>query len=372
MVVVMGTLRLFLAFGVVFGHSWHGVLQHRGLEADPAWWLNAIGDRAVLYFYIISGFLMSYVLHEKYPGTAKGTGAFFRARFLRVYPLWWAVLALCWIVNIPPTPRLPETSSIFLFGTDWIVSFADYPQRYWGHFPYGTAAGWTLGAELTFYTIAPWVLRSWRLTTALFAISLAIRLTVPFFQSETDFTYLTWMYCFFPATLMFFLLGHFAYVTSRILPAGTLASLIVLALAALFSELSDTEKLVVDSPRSYASCLCFAAALPGLFASTKNNRFHNFLGDLTYPLYLTHAITIAIIFWPWEFAPRGFQNRLFEVALSLPAPHGSIFLMAAIFCLTLATAIAAHYLVERPARRLFAFLLARIGPSAETAAVAAI
>ncbi len=368
----MGTLRLLLALGVVFGHSWHGVLHARGLEADPAWWLNLVADRAVLFFYIISGFLMSYVLHEKYPPTGNGTRAFFRARFLRIYPLWWAVLALCLIVNTPPMPRLPELSSVFLFGTDWIVSFAAYPLRYWNHLPYPTGVAWTLGAELTFYVMAPWVLRSWRAAMALFAMSFAIRLAVPFLMSKTDFAYLTWMYCFFPSTLMFFLLGHFAYMAARVRPVGVLASLGALALAAVFSELSDNPLLIVDGPLSYASCLFFAAALPGLFAATKDNPFHNYLGDLTYPLYLTHEVTLAAIFWPWGFVPAAFPNGLFTVALSFANPQlGAFFMMAVIFCLTLGVAVVAHYTVERPARKLFEAILARIRLSSASAPAAA-
>src|SRR5258708_17904710 len=46
----------------------------------------------------------------------------------------------------------------------------------------------------------------------------------------------------------------------------------------------------------YAAVVLFALALPGIFEATKNNRVSNWLGDLTYPLYLTHYMTMSALF----------------------------------------------------------------------------
>jgi peptidoglycan/LPS O-acetylase OafA/YrhL len=88
----MGALRLFLAYGVLLAHEC-GLAGDVGLTCETSWAFNFIGGRAVIFFYIVSGFLMSYVLDRKYPATRTGTYQFFQARFLRIYPLWWAVVA---------------------------------------------------------------------------------------------------------------------------------------------------------------------------------------------------------------------------------------------------------------------------------------
>ncbi len=49
----------------------------------------------------------------------------------------------------------------------------------------------------------------------------------------------------------------------------------------------------------YAAVVLFALALPGIFEATKNNRVSNWLGDLTYPLYLTHDMTMSALFGLW-------------------------------------------------------------------------
>lgn len=65
---------------------------------------------------------------------------------------------------------------------------------------------WTLGVEISFYVIAPFVLpRRW-LMAVLFAASVAIRvLLIKAGVGSVD----PWTYRFFPAELMFFLVGAF-------------------------------------------------------------------------------------------------------------------------------------------------------------------
>ena len=358
----MGAIRLFLACGVVFAHALRGVLHHRGLTADEGWWLNIVGGRAVIFFYIVSGFLISYALHEKYALTVDGTLAFFRSRFLRIFPLWWALLVVCLLINIPPWPGPNSLAvvapAVVLLGTDWLVPFWAYPERYWAIFPQALGVGWTLGAELTFYLIAPWVLRSGKIATALLLISATVRFGVAFVVPvQADREYVTWSYFFFPATLMFFLLGHFANVLSRKFPLGAPASIAVLALAGFFSWLDPS--ISIDWLLSYLSCVCFAAALPGLFAVTKDSRIFNFLGDLTYPLYLTHTMTVAALFWPWEFAKPLGQSLIAGAAYFGSPTIGGAFLIAAILSIAIPVAAVVHFVIERPARRLVAMFFLR-------------
>jgi peptidoglycan/LPS O-acetylase OafA/YrhL len=357
----VGAIRLFLACGVVFGHAERGILHNVGLTADRAWWLSLVGGRAVIFFYIISGFLISYALHEKYPATAAGTLAFFRSRFLRIFPLWWVLLIVCLLINIPPWPTTHPLATLSfataLFGTDWIVAFWAYPLGYQDVFPHALGVGWTLGAELTFYLIAPWVLRSPKTALFLFLLSAMVRLGVAMtLPAKAGTVYIIWSYVFFPATLMFFLLGHFANVIGRSLRPGAAISVAALALAAMFSWL-DSPPITVDRLPAYLSCLCFAAALPGVFAATKDGRLFNFLGDLTYPLYLTHTMTMAALFGAWGFAGPFGHFLIAKAALfGSPALDGA-FLIAAILCVALLVATLAHFAIERPARRAVAFFL---------------
>jgi peptidoglycan/LPS O-acetylase OafA/YrhL len=256
-------------------------------------------------------------------------------------------------------PLIVTSFAAALFGTDWIVAFWHYPHGYWVLFPQALRVGWTLGAELTFYLIAPWILRSRRTAISLLLLSAMVRCGVAIvLPIEHQASYVRWSYLFFPSTLMFFVVGHFANIIGRSLPLSTWASVVALALAGIFSWL-DSPPITVDHLPAYLSCLCFAAALPGLFAATKDSRTFNFLGDLTYPLYLTHSMTTAMLFWPWGFAKPLGQLLIAGAAFFGSPAIGGAFLIAAILCLAVIVAAAAHFTIERPARRLAAMFFFR-------------
>jgi peptidoglycan/LPS O-acetylase OafA/YrhL len=335
------------------------VLRHIGLDAGQYWTFNLIGSHAVLCFYIVSGFLISYALHNKYSEDQSGTAVFFRSRFLRIYPLWWVVLILSasvgahevWFHEHGLLELLP---SAIIFGLDWIVPFWNYPTQYWNLLPWGAAVGWTLGAELTFYLMAPWLLRDWRWALGAFAISAVVRSSAIFLLHWPSPQYTAWTYFFFPSTLRFFLLGHFAERLSRSFSVGLVPSLALLIVSAAFSSLSR----FVDGWSPEFAFLCFAAALPGLFAATKDNPALNFMGDLTYPLYLTHALTIAALFWPWEILKPVLGERLIALDQArVSTDKQGIVLFAAALAIALCAAAAVHLAIENPLRRVCAWLL---------------
>ena len=159
-------------------------------------------------------------------GQKPGTYQFYKSRFLRIYPLWWAMVVFstvtvsaAWLHQSP----LGIFSAIFLFGSDWLVPFAHYPDQYFGFFPFRTEIGWTLGAEMTFYLLAPWLLRSDRLAFAALVGSMAVRIVVFFVVSPHPPSlqeYIIWSYFFLPSTFMFFMLGHLARRVPYIGTAG--------------------------------------------------------------------------------------------------------------------------------------------------------
>jgi peptidoglycan/LPS O-acetylase OafA/YrhL len=364
----MGAIRLFLAYGVLLGHECEYAVNFQ-ISCDPGWALNVVGGRAVVFFYIVSGFLMSYVLDSKYPRTKAGTYQFYKSRFLRIYPLWWAVVVFSTVtVSAAWLHRsLPGVfSAIFLFGSDWLVPFAHYPEAYFGFFPLKTDIGWTLGAEMTFYLLAPWLLRSDRLAVAALVGSMAVRIVVFFVvgpQTPAFSTYIIWSYFFLPSTFMFFMLGHLARRVPYIEAAGRWPAFAILIAAAWFVSRNDWTPASDWFPiNDYVAAVLFALALPGVFAATKNNRLSNWLGDLTYPLYLTHHLTMTALFGIWAFVGEpGVKFVHFAKSFSSPSTTALVlFVLVAITCLPVALIV--HVLVELPLR----FVAVRVLAGLET------
>jgi peptidoglycan/LPS O-acetylase OafA/YrhL len=271
--------------------------------------------------------------------------------------LWWAVVAFstvtlsaAWLHRSP----LGVFSAIFLFGSDWLVSFAHYPEGYLGFFPIRTEIGWTLGAEVTFYLLAPWLLRSDRLALAALVGSVAVRIVVFFVvgpQGPASDTYIIWSYFFLPSTFMFFMLGHLARRVPYIGTAGLWPAFAILIVAAWFVSRNHWGP-AGDWFRfnDYAGIVLFALALPGVFEATKNNRLSNWLGDLTYPLYLTHHMTMSALFGLWGLV--GAPGLAFvSFAKSFSSPYTTALVLFALLAITcLPVALIVHVLVELPLR----------------------
>lgn len=229
----MGILRVILAITVVIAHS------------DPFLGLKFPGALvAVEAFYIISGFYMTMILNRKYVG--KGSYFLFLSnRFLRIYPIYWAILLLTIAVSIAShffmgswfslAPYIEhwqslETGTIVfqiatnlaLFGQD-VVMFLGVNQEtggmyfthdFWLSSPVFyifllVPQAWSIGIELSFYLIAPLIVRKNITPIIMLIIGSILVKTITFFYLEL--TEDPWTYRFFPSELSLFLMGSVSY-----------------------------------------------------------------------------------------------------------------------------------------------------------------
>jgi peptidoglycan/LPS O-acetylase OafA/YrhL len=191
----MGTVRFLLATCVVVSHTPSNVLFGVPL-------LSAI--TAVQAFYIISGFLITMILNERPEYRSRMN--FYLSRYLRLWPPYIvvALLALCfyqWDAEFSTLPQMEIRTVSFVwlsnmtllfqdlflflrqdsgvlsftgdFGTapqPWIMSFMLVPQC------------WTLGVEMAFYLVAPFLCRRRWGVAGLFLFGLAVRMIIAAWQ----------------------------------------------------------------------------------------------------------------------------------------------------------------------------------------------
>jgi peptidoglycan/LPS O-acetylase OafA/YrhL len=162
---------------------------------------------------------------------------------------------------------------------------------------------WTLGVELTFYLVAPWVVRRRRLLLALLALSLSARLAgVAMGFGAAD----PWTYRFFPFELALFLLGmishqvvlprwrrHLARRGRSNLPA--LGTYLLLAAIGVF-PLIPAE----DWAKRCALIVLLAGLAPLAFLFQQRSRVDQAVGELSFPLYIGHylVLTVGIVVFP--------------------------------------------------------------------------
>jgi len=117
------------------------------------------GPLGVDLFFVISGFLITTLLLRERDDTGRiSARGFYARRALRIFPLYYGVLALyvvnAWLIM----PHAPQRAHFFrslpffaTYTTNWFVDFA-VPH------PVSFAFSWSLAAEEQFYLVWPWVL----------------------------------------------------------------------------------------------------------------------------------------------------------------------------------------------------------------------
>jgi peptidoglycan/LPS O-acetylase OafA/YrhL len=134
------------------------------------------GENAVEIFFMISGFYVALILDNSYSSIR----LFYTNRILRLYPIYFLVCALILIrhaifadssnnlFNYPAVALLIGTlANTTLIGSDWIM-FLQWNENGLQFGPYGDSQlqihqmlfipqAWSLGAELTFYALAPFI-----------------------------------------------------------------------------------------------------------------------------------------------------------------------------------------------------------------------
>jgi peptidoglycan/LPS O-acetylase OafA/YrhL len=336
----MGVIRLFLALVVAADHlQSHWITPKYGISIPRELTLGVNSGFAVTLFYAISGFLMSMVLAEKYPSTIAGTRSFYRSRFIRIFSLYWPLAIIILIVIPGAWTRFAngtigdEITGLMILGMDWRNSF--YTTD-WSSTISTLEPSWTLAAELTFYLLAPFLLRSWLLTVVVLTASLGLRF---YFVATLGFDPV-WTYQFFPSTVAFFLLGAVAYMAAARfswlrLPAVCLP---LLACGVIALTLGREQW---DNVPFWVMVLCFAASLPGIFDLTKASRAMTAPGELSYPVYLVHT-PIFVLLLDVGDGP----SRLEWVVQTLG--KSPLAIVAVILSIIVFAAWIAHRAIERP------------------------
>lgn len=309
----MGTLRTLFAIAVVLAHSYGFVFVG--------------GKNAVQLFYMISGFLISYVLVER--KVYKNTRSFYLNRYLRLYPIYFVVALLSLVafvfasvigneVNFFKVYRdAPYAANILLvfsnatlFFQDWVMFSAVESKElvFSANFLKSDVVlypallvpqAWTLGVELTFYLMAPFILVRKNVLLLLLVLSIAVRAYLLYIGlGKSD----PWTYRFFPAELALFLLGALAhqvllpFYRKTLLGGGLfetyakVATYIMIAITLMYWLIPIRETI-----KTIVLFSVFLLLMPLTFVFQAQRRWDKWIGDLSYPIYICHMLIIFIV-----------------------------------------------------------------------------
>lgn len=328
----MGLLRVLLAMAVVLAHS------------DDFFGIKLTGGVvAVQLFFIISGFYMFLILDIKYQGL-NSYWLFISNRMLKIFPIYFLVLFLTIIVSVVSgllfnnfwelEPYLKKESvlsiggivyqvliHIILYGQDLVLflgvdtvdgslyflsdfKLADIPYHQYLIIP----QAWTLALELMFYFLAPFLaLRSTRFLVFIIALSLSARFyTYYSLGLDSD----PWIYRFFPFELALFLMGAVSY---RIFKCNESffnfkGSGVVSVFFIVLIILSQYLNLDYEITKWFLYLMFTCLFLPLLFSVTRFSKWDARLGELSFPIYISHIFLLMFVSQLTKFLSLGGFN----------------------------------------------------------------
>lgn len=170
-------LRFFAATAVIFHHieqyklwaasgapAYASVFTGHGLLST---FIQALGHKAVSFFFVLSGFLITYLLLAESAKT--GTVAlkkFYVRRILRIWPVYYLVIMVAFFI-IPHYFDIGGNGQHLLHNHFWVwfaLSFLMLPNlvRYNSVEIVGGSQTWSVGVEEQFYLIWPWLVRKFK------------------------------------------------------------------------------------------------------------------------------------------------------------------------------------------------------------------
>lgn len=139
-------LRALAVFTVMFEHLY---ANRRWLNFVP--WARG----GVQLFFVLSGFLITAILlkcrvdAEPIAGRGLALRRFYIRRFLRIYPLYYFVLAVGWLLHFS------QVRDHILWHAAYL---SDFYFAYYNHWDSSTSHLWTLSVEEQFYLLWPWLM----------------------------------------------------------------------------------------------------------------------------------------------------------------------------------------------------------------------
>ncbi len=277
----MGAYRLLLAVLVAVSH-----MGKTFLGLNP-------GVVAVISFLIISGFVMTSLIERNYKAPEK-VGLFYLDRALRLYPQFlFYFIASCMVIYflLPGTPQAAELTLRNIA--------ASLPMVPLGFYMFGAAGqeilppAWSLGLEMCFYLVIPFLI-IYKARGIAFVLSTAVFIAACLGFINTDL----YGYRLLPVVLFMFLCGSYLYkpqTKGLAIAAGT-------AVTACLVFVAIMAGLIERRPFNAEVTAGIALGIPAVYLLTKLkfHRVDEFLGNISYGVFLNHFVVMYFLraFWP--------------------------------------------------------------------------
>lgn len=290
----------------------------------------------VSFFFVLSGFILAYA-HPRLDGW-RATGRFIANRLARIWPA--HVVTLVAAVVIFSQPTGPHTLANLLLVHGWVPS-SDF---YFSH----NAVSWSISTEMGFYLAFPLLIHKWRSTwawkLALVAVMsvASIRAVDIFdlgsFSGEPRVTGHGLVYVTPVGRLLEFTVGiaccsAYRWLRPRVPAAGLAYSYAEIAAVAFFlytasgafaglfwTNAGPGFREWLNGSSSLPSCAVLVTVFAfgrGDISRVLKTRVFQFLGEISYSLYLCHMLVFLYAYWNLRAPEPAFVSVALPIAISL-------------------------------------------------------
>ena len=281
---MFGILRTILAIYVVLLHIFS---------------IPTLGNYAVTFFFVLSGFLMTYIMQNTYNYNFNGVKLFWINRFLRLYPAYWIVLILSLVVICFVEPSILNRSMFFpsnakeWFSNISMIYFDIVPHRIK---PRVVPTSWALTNELIFYfLISIGISKTFPRTFIWLGLSITYYVATYFFYDIP-----TYRYSAIPASSLPFAIGAILYWINKKKSKIKVNFWEIIFVFTLFNinavYLGSSKVELLSEISKYFNYILAAILVLLLFNFKTNKKITNtdkYIGYFSYPIYLSHYLVSA-------------------------------------------------------------------------------
>ncbi|TGD57154.1 acyltransferase family protein [Flavobacterium humi] len=293
---MFGVLRTLLAIYVVLLHIFG---------------FPTLGNYAVSFFFILSGFLMTHVMQKSYSYDFSGIRLFWANRFLRLYPTYWLVLLLSLLAivllqgqGLNPAMFFPSSVKGW-FSNISMLYFDIVPHRVK---PRVVPTSWALTNELVFYLLISLGISKNRTRTFIWLFFSVLYYVGTYFLYDLP----TFRYSAIPASSLPFAIGAALFwINERQTWIKGNISLIILLMvlfnlnAIYLANTGETWYTELSIYINYILSACIVLLLFHIKANAKTKRLDTLIGYFSYPVYLSHYLICAVYIYFFEHYHNG-------------------------------------------------------------------
>ncbi len=291
-----------IAVLLVFFHHYNQILKLFKIEGIPISFLNYSGEIGVLLFFVLSGFLITILLlNEERRFEKINIKNFYIRRILRIWPLYYLMVILGFFIF--PYLSITYLSDYTFDNKDFIMFFffsANYVLLKGIVVP-GVSPLWTVCVEEYFYLIWPWFIRFKKF----FCVFIGIIFLFPIIKYilnlyDFDIYYIDRFFKLFPFEGMVSggVFAYFFFHISEKKRKRIFNKYVQLLFFSIFLFLFLF--IGVNFPLSKFFYIIVFSYLISNFSLNKNNilylefKYLNFIGEISYGIYLFHSFIIFI------------------------------------------------------------------------------